>query len=289
MAGRNYERLSIEAFGAHLLTSGDLDPVYVALNGHDRVPWSSAQRERFLVAYWCLYHCGAASYLSDFEGTEFFDQLELAARNESPAPNGGRWPRGHERRHWRGGQAVSSLGELRQKYGSRPEGMVERIKDAGSSFAAVSERVQEHRGFGPWIAFKVCDMLDRCLDHHIDFTEDAAFSGIFKDPVESALQLWRVKMGMDRHAPMQPKDRRAVIHEVIEYLRSHFDHFGHSAPPRGDRPLNVQEIETVLCKWKSHMNGHYPLNNDIIEIHEGLKGWGPSAAEFANALPQLRS
>jgi hypothetical protein len=288
---RIYPRLTIEAFGAHLLETGDLDPVYVALNGHDAVPWRREQKERFLVAYWCLYHCGAAAYLSEFQEDKFWHVLMEAARNTTPAPHAGRWPRGHERRHWRGKQATDSCTELAGKY-YRPEKMVWACTRAGNSFAAVSAAVQEHRGFGPWIAFKVCDMLDRCLDHRVDFTEDAAFNGIFKDPVESALQLWRVKQGFDRNAAVHPKDRAKTIHGVIEYLREHFDAQGHTAPPLGDRQINVQEVETILCKWKSHMNGHYPLNNDIDEIHNGLLEWSAhsqAVVDFQAAMPPRRA
>jgi hypothetical protein len=42
------------------------------------------------------------------------------------------------------------------------------------------------------------------------------------------------------------------------------------APPRFERRINIQEIETILCKWKSHINGHYFVGKDIQEIRHGL-------------------
>jgi hypothetical protein len=42
------------------------------------------------------------------------------------------------------------------------------------------------------------------------------------------------------------------------------------APPRYERPINIQEVETILCKWKSHLSGHYELGKDIIEVRHGL-------------------
>jgi len=283
---RVYPRLSIEEFGTHLLDTGDLDPVYVALNGPDGVDWGIERKGRFLVAYWCLYHCGAAAYLSDFQGLQFWDGLLKAARNDALAPTGERWPRGHERRHWRGQQAIASCIELTRQY-PYPEQMVVTLRAAGHEYAAVSAKAQEHRGFGPWIAFKICDMLDRCLDHRVNFATEAAFNGIFKDPWEAAIQLWRVKaLGVDRLSPMRPKVEAVAVAQVVEYLTRHFQ--DHAAPPRADRPVGVQEVETILCKWKSHMNGHYPLYNDINEIHDGLLAWSTTSkavCEFQAAMP----
>lgn len=53
--------------------------------------------------------------------------------------------------------------------------------------------------------------------------------------------------------------------------------------------MNIQEVETVLCKWKSHMNGHYPLWNDIREINGGLEPWAgrcSAARAFLNHMPK---
>jgi hypothetical protein len=291
MSGRGYPRLGLLEFGEKLIESGDLDPVYVALNGHntDQHSWEDGARERFLVAYWCLYHAGAACYVAQHDANDFWGVLAQAARNTDPAPTGGRWPRGHERRHWRGRQAVDSLNELTTRY-SYPEEMVRYVAGEGGSFAQVSARAQEHRGFGPWIAFKICDMLERCLGVPIEFGSDAAFNGIFKDPMEAAVQFWRVSQGFERRAAVYPKDVRATVRAVVEHVRAHFhnhrEDFG--APPLADRPINVQEIETILCKWKSHMNGHYPLDNDTVEIKAGLREWmphSPLASQFYDAMP----
>lgn len=283
MAKRDYERLSIQEFGKHLLESGDLDPVYIAL---EKSEFEEAHLHRWLIAYWCFYHCGAASYLSEFEGDEFFKQMYKAAVNEEPAPNGGRWPRGHERRHFRGVQGTSAVLALHKQYGGAPEDMVLGIIETAqrdSSFANVSKKIQEHRNFGPWISFKVGDMLDRVLGTRVDFTEAAVF--MFKDPVKAALMLWREHHGLSESA--KPKDQALVIHQVVEHLKKEFKDF--SAPPLHDRIVDLQEIETILCKFKSHLNGHYPKFNDITEIREGLNEWtehSKTATTFLYAMPQ---
>lgn len=272
---RSYERLPIEVFGRHLITTGDLDPVYIAV---DRMDWDdSDHRARWLIAYWCLYHCGTASYLSQFTGNEFWDKLMVAAVNESPAPTGGRWDRGSERRHWRGQQAINSCAELAERYNSTPEAMVDYIggPNVDTSFAAVNERAQKHRGFGPWISFKIGDMLDRLGIQKINFQNADVF--MFKDPAVAAKMLFAQKQGMDpqavREGRIQVKDE--VIPEVVKYLEGEFKDL--LAPPIADRPVGLQEVETVLCKWKSHLNGHYPLFNDTEEIREGLTEWKGSS------------
>lgn len=291
MSGRNYLRPSVEEFGAHLLRSGDLDPVYIALahSGFER-----RQTAQWLIAYWCFYHCGFASWASDApEPVVFWARMATAAHNTSEAPPGGRWPRGHERRHFRGALALKGLEDLVSKYGDRPEDMLTALygRDPWTvlppqapkvTLKDVMRQAQTHYGFGPWIGFKIADMLDRCLGAPVSFDQGTVF--MFDDPEKAALMVWRQKCGMPLGA--KPKDKAAVIEAVVSYLTQHFKDF--KAPPFEDRPVNVQEVETILCKWKSHVNGHYPLNNDITEINAGLSRWAPfspAASRFLKSMP----
>ncbi len=291
MSKRDYPRLTIYEFGEQLLISGDLDPVYIAL---DKMEWQDEgeakypdQLYRWLVAYWCLYHCGAACYLSEMDGDTFWQQLLVAAENRLPAPDGGRWPRGSERRHWRGDAAVRAVEEMRARFsdsGGRPEDVVFYIADhrvlETLPFAEVAARAKTLPLFGPWISFKVADMLDRLGIVSVDFDQASVF--MFTDPAKAALMLWRQRMSLPENAiPKSAEMRDQIINEVVRHLADHFR--GYSAPPLMDRPVGLQEIETILCKWKSHMNGHYPLFNDIDEIRHGLAGWAPHS-ETARAM-----
>lgn len=292
---RNYPRLSIEEFGAHLLTSGDLDPIYIALV---RANFEQPYLYRWLIAYWCFYHAGAASWLAGFSGETFWAAMMTAAKNETATPFGERWPRGHERRHFRAAIATSAVSSLQERYGDSPEDMVDfilgtrsmmephrhgRTPEQSRPFVDVSKRTQAHRGFGPWIGFKVADMVDRVLRVPVTFDNAAVF--MFDDPTEAALKLWRLKARLPDFA--KPKEKASVINGVVAYLIEHFREF--RAPPFADRPVNLQEVETILCKWKSHMNGHYPLNNDIDEIRAGVLPWtkvSEGAIRFLEAMPQ---
>lgn len=284
MGKQDYPRLDIVEFGKHLLDSGDLDPVYIALH---KAGWSEEYLYRWLIAYWCFYSAGAACYIAEAEGREFWLRMMVAAKNEEPTPFGGRWPRGHERRHFRGDAAVQATKKLMGRYLNAPEDMVRYIADSAHAhetvpFAEVANRVKEHPLFGPWIAFKVADMLDRLEIQRVDFDEAAVF--MFKDPTEAALMLWRQTQGLPETA--RPKDQKAVIHAVVAHLKETFKDY--TAPPLHERPVDLQEVETILCCWKSHTRGHYPKFNDTHEINDGLADWlahSNPARDFAYAMP----
>lgn len=298
MASRNYKRLNPIAFGHTTISSGDIDPVYIALTS---MGLSQEQLGRWLMAYWCYYHCGFASYASEFEGDAFWAVLFEAAQNTTPAPDGGRWPRGSERRHFRGQQALNALTDLKAAYGNAPERMAlvcaaldQYTPEENRPFEAVSRAAKGHRGFGPWIAFKVADMVDRVLGIPVNFNDAAVF--MFDDPVKGArlVAKW-IALGepdevdadellADLKFPASKAEIEACIEAAVSRL---YDYLGHlDAPPCYSRKINLQEIETVLCKWKSHLRGHYPLNNDIDEIVHGLADcWGQTAIKFREHMP----
>lgn len=287
---RNYPRLAIEDFGRQLIQSGDLDPIYTALVAAERSgDFDVPQLCRWMVAYWCYYNAGVASFMSEKTGPDFWNWMMVAAINEQETPVGGRWARGHERRHFRAKNATESVAALCDRYRDNPENMVLYIGarwDEGDRlpFKVVSARAQEHRGFGPWIGFKCADMIDRVMEVPVDFDQAAVF--MFKDPEKAAMMLWEQREAHKYPEGAKPK-REAILSGVTEYLIKQFADL--TAPPLGDRPINIQEVETVLCKWKSHMNGHYPLFNDIREINEGLKPWvsfSPAAAKFYRHMPK---
>lgn len=291
MLGRNYERLRIEEFGRQLITSGDLDPIYTALVAAEKVgDLGRDQILRWIIAYWCYYSAGVASFLSEKSGEEFWHWMMVAARNEEEAPAGGRWARGHERRHYRAKIAIESVAALQSRY-EEPESMARYIAqqegDSPLSFKTVSVRAQEHRGFGPWIGFKIADMLDRVLGVPVGFDEAAVF--MFKDPEKAAWMLWAERNPELANNPLYKPKREKVLHGVAHYLETTFSDL--LAPPFDDRPINIQEVETVLCKWKSHMNGHYPLFNDIRDINHGLSPWieakCDTARAFASRMPAI--
>src|SRR5690606_6511443 len=90
-------------FGYDLVQTGDLDPVYIVLYNSDL---SVEELRRWLLAYWCFYDMGTASWINS--SRFYWTRMEHAARSKV-------YPRGKERRHFRGNSAIKSIADLKQK------------------------------------------------------------------------------------------------------------------------------------------------------------------------------
>lgn len=287
MPTRNYPRLGIVPFAQHLLRTGDLDPIYLALN---KVQWPEAQKYRWLVAYCAFYHAGVACYMSELHGDMFWAHMMWAAKNEEamPPPVAPRWPRGHERRHFRGEQAVKGIQDWQTRY-PVPESMFLYIRynEPGSTvaFGDVRARALEHRSVGEWLSFKMVDLVDACLGVEVDQSDLMNF--MYDAPRKSLLREWREQYCWGPN--VMPKDaaaERKVIEHMNRWLATELREF--SIPHKPGQPLAPFELETVWCKHQSHLNGHYPLHNDIHEINAGLLPWlstCDAAMEFFGAMP----
>jgi len=254
-----YAALEIEAFGESLFSTGDLDPAYIALCD---AGLSTAQLSRWLLAYWCCYHVGASAWLSEQDGSDYWTALGRMAANDSAPPVGARWPRGRERRHFRGLRSVAAVRELERRF-THPEGVVDWLTSFQGSYESLRRDVVTLPLFGDWIAFKVGDMLERVCGVPVDFSDADLL--MFSQPRQAAVLWWSRARGST------PESEAVAVRDAVSHLVEHFGH--RSAPPRADRRVGLQEVETVLCKWKSHRGGHYPLGNDITELRHSLHEW----------------
>ena len=250
-------------WGRKLIETHDHDPLYTALHRWNSREGDVDRIKRFMVAYWCLYHVGAAWYISSKQEHHFWEELMDAAANKR-CPFADRWPRGAERRHWRGGKCIESVRELRARY-PKPEHMVEYLAASGEpTLEGVQRRMAEHHLFGPWIGFKAADMLERVLGTDVRFPADVCT--MYRDPAKGAAmagEMWGC-------TPQQAVER--LLHAYRDM----------PAPPSGDRKVNVQEVETVLCKWKSK---RYELGQDTREHSKALAGWG--GHDLLNCYPLI--
>lgn len=256
--------VEIKDFGRELIETRDLDPVYVAI-WEARLP--ADQVHRLLVAYLMFYHLGSAAQLSEFDGKDFWRMVKLAAQNK-PNDDGSRpWPRGAERRHFRGQKCVDAVEAIRDRWGSA-EAIIEALtapvrRSNTLPLAIVMERVQELPMFGPWVAFKAADLCERLLDVPIEFPPDLT---LFYDEPRAALDLF----------DGDPETNSKMLLRFFSKWK---------APPRYERECNVAELETVCCKFKSSCNGHYWVGHDIREVRHGLKGWGSTADRLFKSCP----
>jgi len=241
------ERLGVVEFGRRLLETADLDPLYVIL-------WDAKMKRgalcRWLVAYWCYYHAGLCCWI--------VDQPDFWIAMLTVAQGGKEYPRGTERRHFRGQLAVDSVKRLLDHAGTA-EGLVDWLIDAGPTAAGVMKRVTELHGFGEWVKWKVPDMIERLGLAPLRFDAgdiDQMFTSS-KQGAATVCETYGLKQGL------LPAHR---------YLVRKLGRF--RAPPALDRMIGVQETETIFCKWHSHLGGHYPIGKDTTEIHEGLCRYG---------------
>src|SRR3990167_8512236 len=200
---------SIYQFGKELISTLDLDPVYVTLH-HAQL--SRKTLEKWLLAYWCFYHVGTASFISSREDCKYWEAFRDAADSKL-------FPRSSERRHFRGLQAKRSVAYLEEQG-------IDRLFHSFQGEMTVEEEmeiVQRWVGFGPWIAFKVADMLETLGLVKVRFNEGAMF--LFDSPREGAERLWR------EHCETEPEEKAGTwaVERILNQLGTTL------APPSSQR------------------------------------------------------
>ena len=138
----------------------------------------------------------------------------------------------------------------------------------------VMGRVKHWPLFGNWIAFKVADLLERCAGVAVVFDPDL---GLMYEEPAAGLRMLSTSF-------FSPGGESWSTNRWYGYLLTHFAQV--KAPPALDRPCGPQEVETVLCKWKSHVAGRYWVGKDIHEVRHGLHGWGATADRLLAACPE---
>lgn len=276
MARRDYERLDLVTFSKNIMRSGDIDPIYSAL---PRAIPDLAQRKRFLTAYIAYYHAGVACWMSERDPDDFWDHMLTAAINEDPSPNNERWPRSAERRHCRGAAAVELVDRWSRKWPD-PSDMWDYFSSGPMDVGSVIKRAKTQYLIGTWLGFKVADLIDATL--HIPVDQDDVNVFMYETPVKGILTYWRQREGLPESA--RPKDLPILILAANEYLAAQLGHI--TIPHKEGEKIDLFCLETVWCKWYSHLSGHYPLNHDIDAINEGLIGWGLTASLFREAMPE---
>lgn len=252
-------------FSEKLIVTRDLDPVYVALHG---AALDEPQLCRWLLAYMFFYHVGAASWLSEWEGANFWGACLIAARNEEPTHLGGRWPRSAERRHFRGQKCVDAVTKMSLEY-EEPEMHIRQLRVSCWTEKHVIEALSHGWPmFGPWAGFKLADLLERCAGYKIQFSPNIGL--MYSEPAAA----------LDILAAEDPStDSKGHYNALLEWVA------GYGAPPSLDRPCGPQELETCLCKFKSSRGGHYHIGKDIVEVRHALDGWGRTGGRLLAAAP----
>ena len=147
--------------------------------------------------------------------------------------------------------------------------MVERIADGPRDIRSVIGRAKNHPQFGPWIAFKVADMLDAVVGVTV---------------LQNDLSLFLYQTPRDFICENLPD---ASPEQAMRWLA---DQLGDCRiPHKPESPPDWFSLETVWCKHLSHRRGHYNVGHDTAEIKRGLMPWrkvSQTANEFLRCMPQ---
>lgn len=264
-----YNVLSWKKFGARLIKSQDLDPVYVMLANSKLSPDKIA---RYCLALLLYSHEGVAARLSSRASESFFDSAIKILPD---------CPRGGVRRHFRGKVAEDAMRTMQRVSNNRPEWLVnyffgaEHDKKSRTTIGAilpykeVSDRVLSMPQMGKWAAFKMADMGDRLLGHRVDFAgcEDQ----MQKPCIKGAAAI----LHDDADAKVMHRELCKLTAKMQKYFKSY------DAPPfmnsASDRNVHLAEIETILCKYSKHYAGRYPIGKDVKVVYAELDGYGKTA------------
>lgn len=253
--------MDILEFSKILIKSGELDPIYNMLaTAEEKKILNRPRLMRWCLAYWLFYHAGAVSDIVGLtENTDFWPACRALAAKKAGE-------RGGYRIHFRGEPAVKAIDWLSNRFPNPLSFFPERKT---WSFGELKNYVGFMPQFGPAITFKIADMFERVLRIPVNFS--GCELSFYDAPVKGAQLLFP-----DVSGP-------AAVSAATEYLKTKLKHL--KAPPYYDRPIGIQEIETILCGWKS-FQGKYKLGDDGRRIRREMAGHGRLAHKLVECLPE---
>lgn len=224
-------------FGNELLRSKDLDPTYVILY---EVKWSRDVLKRWLTAYWFFYDVGTASWITSQDG--FYGAVRSCLKHA---------PRGAERRHFRGDAAAKAVDQWERRWPEPTRAIDSWSAETFEEYAAMA-KAEAH--VGDWIVYKMADMTERVLARPLKFPND--MTGWYSEPKAGAMLVAR---------ELGASSANEAVQELLRYRWETY------APPRFDRPVGIQEVETICCKFKAYRAGRYEAGTDWKAIRNSLR------------------
>jgi len=138
------------------------------------------------------------------------------------------------------------------------------LQDLPKEYTAAKNYLTGFPGVGDWAAWKFCDLLERVYGFQMDFSQ-VDFRTAYIYPLRG---LCRVNQLPDDFAPKLKDDN--IYNHLMSYAWDQFPtHL--TAPPGMDRKVNIQELETCLCKYHSFLSGHYSIGKDTFHLNLRFK------------------
>lgn len=217
-------------FATLLFKLEEADPGYMLL-ARAKLPYE--QKLRYVLAWCTFYNPGLAAKASDYQGARFYEYL----RSVYPTAK-----RASERRHFRGQAGLKAMAQWQDLY-PKPEAMVEAC--FGKTYLEVRQNMRHMAQMGDYFYWKLADIQDTVFRCPVDFT------------------------GCEKYMPKVPQQGADIIYhleaphgvcfaelgEVMSTITRHIE--GLKYPIKGNRPLALQEAETVCCVFKQHVAGDY--------------------------------
>jgi len=239
-------------FGRHLVSSRDIDPLYPVLHDIHRTQGMEPQQalwHSFLYVAWYHLPSAMAAYeCSPLPGRWLVRHLDAS------------WPTGIERRNNRGGRVADHIRSFleatrrTQLWDWFSDGLdMESFTPEGriQNWRILNERLQTIHGNGRWAAYKHLEVLRRV--HNFPVWAPDMGNQFSSGPREGLAMLYgdiegqtsRVIAKLDRQGV--DLQRRLAKHGLV---------------------VDIEELETILCNWKSLVKGKYYVGHDIDELQE---------------------
>jgi len=252
-------------FSKILIESGDLDPDYIFINrASDALGWDNEKKAQWIAAKSVIYNSiGELEFLMH---GRHFSVLDYGSERRKHKPNAELF--------WH------ALYDNAQSHGGFYKMFSKLHNDANVGL----KQLQKFQGIGPWAAWKILDLLNCCLGLKFDF-HSVDFRLAYEYPIRGMLLV--AGEDEERHKKVTDGLYSEAMEQVYDQLRD-AGLLESMAPPEYKRAINMQEIETCLCKYHSYYHGHYKAGEDIAELHTRIvKTEYPDIRELKPCLPKL--
>jgi hypothetical protein len=247
------EPMSWQKFAKIMFKLEDADPGYMLLA---RANIKDDQKKRFMTAWCAFYNPGIAAAASEYHGRYFWDYL----RSEYPTAK-----RASERRHFRGNAGLKAMDSWQTMF-PKPEAMVDHM--TGSDYFVVAKKAKTVALIGDYFVWKFADVQERVFRLPCAFPDEAAAKSP-KVPQQGALLI----------AP------EATVLHTYNRIARYLNDAGMKSPPWYDRPMNMQEAETVCCVYKQYRNGKWcPYSRTAKATRSLLAKPSKTAEEMLSSL-----
>lgn len=229
-------------FARDLVTSGELDPPYILINGL-RESRGQSWAEAFSLYYFMFYDLeGAAKAAKAPSFWKYVEDVYPTAKRVAA------------RRHFRGDKGWQALLAL-QRFGSPAQVWQAMHRHSYRGLVQNIERNFQGCQIGPYFAWKAMDILDRCLGMSVNMSLGEAIEFLPDVPRKGIKALW-------------PEGEGQLVHGLVAVAESiaNLD-----APGAPTRKCSYPEAETVLCAIYGYQKGTYKVGSDLVHRRQELQ------------------